>query len=109
MTLDLLYLAGCPNHHLAVELVCSVLEAEGLNAEVRQILIRDDDEARTHAFPGSPTVRVNGRDIEDVSIQQLYIGFACRTYLVEGKSQGVPPRSWLEQAVRTARKQEISR
>jgi hypothetical protein len=109
MTLDLLYLAGCPNHDLAVELVCSVLEAEGLNAEVRQILIRNDDDARRHGFPGSPTVRVNGRDIEDVPIQQLGIGFACRTYLVEGKSQGLPPRSWLEQAVRTARNQEVNR
>ena len=109
MTLDLLYLAGCPNHDLAVQLVCSVLKAEGLNAEVRQILIRDDDDARMHGFPGSPTVRVNGRDIEDVPIQQFAIGFACRTYLVEGKSQGIPPRSWLEQAVRAARKQENDR
>jgi hypothetical protein len=109
MTLDLLYLAGCPNHDLAVELVCSVLETEGLSAEVRQILIKNDDDARAHGFPGSPTVRVNGRDIEDVSSQQLLIGFACRTYLVEGKSQGLPPRSWLEQAVRAARKQEDDR
>jgi hypothetical protein len=109
MTLDLLYLAGCPNHDLSLELVCSVLEAEGLNAEIRQILIRNGDDARTHGFPGSPTVRVNGRDIEDVPTQQFGIGFACRTYLVEGKSQGLPPRSWLEQAVRTARKQEVNR
>jgi hypothetical protein len=106
MTLELLYLAACPNHEMTAELVCSVLEAEGMTSEVRQILIRNEDDARAHGFPGSPTIRVNGRDIEDLPTEQLAIGFACRTYLVEGRSQGIPPRSWLEQAVRAARKRE---
>ncbi|HEV2324001.1 MAG TPA: hypothetical protein VGS10_08620 [Terracidiphilus sp.] len=105
MTLELLYLNGCPNHEKTVDLLHSVLVAEGMSAEVRQILIRNQVDASTHAFPGSPTVRVNGRDIENV-LSHRFVGFACRTYLVEGKMQGVPPRSLVESAIRAARNQE---
>lgn len=109
MTLELLYLAGCPHHDAAVDLVKSVLEAEGIPAEVQQILIRDREDAEAHDFPGSPTVRVNGQDIEGISADRLGIGFACRTYVVEGKTLGVPPRSWLKDAIRMAAKQEDHR
>ena len=37
-------------------------------------------------FPGSPTLLVNGRDVETGSPSQ--VGFACRTYVVEGKPLG---------------------
>lgn len=109
MTLELLYLAGCPHRCEAVALVNSVLEAEGLPAEVQQILIRNHEDAEAHSFPGSPTVRVNGQDIERISTDRLGIGFACRTYVVDGRTLGVPPRSWLEEAVRVAREQEDHR
>lgn len=103
MTVELLYLPGCPNHEEAAGLVRAVLQAEGVSAELIEIPVRDSDEARAHNFPGSPTLRVNGRDIEDVPADQLTVGFACRTYFVDGKPQGLPPLVWLERAVRAAR------
>jgi hypothetical protein len=106
MTVELLYLPGCPNHEATVSLVHSVLKAEGMSAELEEIPIRDDAEASAHAFPGSPTVRVNGQDIENIPTHQLGIGFACRTYFIEGKSQGVPPRSSIERAIRAAQAME---
>jgi hypothetical protein len=60
----------------------------------------------SHAFPGSPTIRVNGQDIENIPSDRLPVGFACRTYLVDGRPQGLPPRSLLEKAIRTARELE---
>jgi hypothetical protein len=109
MTLELLYLAGCPNHEATLDLVHSVLEAEGMPAKVRRILIRNAADACRHGFPGSPTVRVNGRDIEDVSSPRVAVGFACRAYFGEGKLQNIPPRSWLEHAIRKAQEQETHR
>ncbi|MGA7650852.1 MAG: DUF2703 domain-containing protein, partial [Terracidiphilus sp.] len=90
MTLEFLYLAGCPNHEATVELVQRVLGAEGMAVEVRQTLICNHEEANAHGFPGSPTVRVNGRDIEKLAAARLGVGFACRTYFVDGRAQGVP-------------------
>ena len=109
MTLELLYLPGCPNHHRTVNLLRCVLQQEGVNTDVQEIPVNDHEEARALQFPGSPTVRVNGEDIETVPSHRLDIGFACRTYFAEGKPQGVPPRSWVERAIRAARKREGSR
>lgn len=104
--MELLYLPECPNRGEAAELVRSVLLAEGLCAELQEVAIRDHEEVTAYAFPGSPTIRINGQDIENVPSDILGVGFACRTYLVEGKAQGIPPRTWLEQAIRLARMEE---
>jgi hypothetical protein len=105
MTIELLYLEGCAHRGATVDLVHSVMKSEGMPGVVQQIRIENSEDASAYDFPGSPTVRVNGRDIEKFPSLQLPAGFACRTYVVEGKPQGVPPRSWLEEAIRAARKQ----
>lgn len=106
MTVELLYVAGCPHRNAAFDLVrdvlSNVLDEEGLGAKFIETCISDYEEALRHSFPGSPTLRVNGRDIEDLPAHQLAVGFACRMYLVNGSSCGVPPRRWLELAVRAA-------
>ncbi|HWG20443.1 MAG TPA: hypothetical protein VG225_07920 [Terracidiphilus sp.] len=106
MIVELLYLPGCPNHGVTADLVHSVLKAEGMPAELQEIPITDYEDASTHDFPGSPTIRVNGRDIENIPSYRLVVGYACRTYLVEGKQQGVPPRSSIERAIRAAQTAE---
>lgn len=108
MTVELLYLPGCPNHQEVADLARSVLQAEGVTANLIEIPVCGSGEAKTRGFPGSPTLRVDGRDIEDVPSAGLPIGFACRTYSVGGKRRGVPPRSWLERAIRAARRLEES-
>ncbi len=106
MILKLLYLPGCPNHVNAANLVRSVLLAEGLSTELNEIPVIDYEEAQAAGFPGSPTLLVNGRDVETGFPSP--VGFACRTYLVEGEPLGVPPRSWIEDAIRDARKREAN-
>lgn len=109
MTVELLYLPGCPHHSAAQDLIRDVLEAEGLGAEFTQTVVSDYEQALRHGFPGSPTFRVNGRDIEDVPAGQLAVGFSCRTYQVNGRARGVPPREWLARAIRAANVREENR
>jgi hypothetical protein len=106
MTVELLYLPGCPSHEETANLVRTVFHAERVSANLIEIAVCGSEEAKAHGFPGSPTLRVNGQDIEDVPAEGLPIGFACRTYSVKGKQQGVPPRSWLERAIRVAQTSE---
>jgi hypothetical protein len=107
MTVELLYLPGCPNHGKAASLVRSVLQAEGLNTELRETPVIDYEQAQALGFPGSPTLLVNGRDIEIAF--QSQVGFACRRYMVKAKPLGVPPRSWIEHAIRDAKMWEANR
>jgi len=50
-------------------------------------------------FLGSPSVRVNGADIEPGREEDSPF-FGCRTYTVAGKTVGVPPERWLVEALR---------
>lgn len=106
MTVELLYSPGCPNYAAAVNLVRNVLVAQDLSADFIETLVSNYEEAEARNFPGSPTLRVNGQDIEAIPSDRLKVGFSCRTYSVEGRLQGVPPRYWLEQAIRAARTSE---
>ena len=108
MTLELLYLPGCPNHGSAVDLVRNVLQAEGVHVEQTQTPISSHEEAMTHRFPGSPTLRINGRDVLRIPSGRFEVGFACRTYWINGQPQGLPPRVWVERALREASHQETN-
>lgn len=101
MKIEVLYFEGCPNYLPAVERLRTVLRDEGLTtAELAEIEVKDTSAAKALKFFGSPTIRVNGLDIEaDLrSIEET--GFACRRYV------GALP---LEELIRAALKEAQGR
>lgn len=46
-----------------LKLIKESLDELGVKAEVEEILIDSDEKARKYNFVGSPTVRINGKDI----------------------------------------------
>ena len=60
MKVEVLYVAECPSHPAAVKLVKEVLAAEGVAADVHEVLVRDEGMADQLRFCGSPTIRING-------------------------------------------------
>jgi hypothetical protein len=99
MNVEILYFEGCPNHDPALEMVRRVLDREKIGAEVRLIEVTDEKAAETVRFLGSPSIRVNGADIEPGREDDSPF-FGCRTYTVAGKTVGVPPERWLVEALR---------
>jgi hypothetical protein len=63
-TVELLYFEGCPNHHAARELVERAATERGLAIDLRLVEVTSPEDAERLRFLGSPTVRVNGRDVE---------------------------------------------
>ena len=63
MKIEVLYVAECSSHPAAVKLVRDVLSSEGLAAEVRDVLVTDEVVASALRFRGSPTIRIDGRDV----------------------------------------------
>ena len=99
MNVEILYFEGCPNHAIALEMVRRVLDREKIAAEVRSIEVPDEKAAKSERFLGSPSVRVNGADIEPGREDDSPF-FGCRTYTAGGKTVGVPPEKWLVDALR---------
>ena len=94
--IDILFLDGCPNHDPTTELVRDVVRTLGLDATIREIEVRDAEEAARLKCLGSPTVQVDGQDVDPTVRSRVDYSFSCRMY---GRS-GSPPRLLIEQAVR---------
>lgn len=58
---------GCGHGQKTVDLVRDVLQALAPNARLETITVVTTAEAQRIAFPGSPTVRINGTDIDSQS------------------------------------------
>lgn len=97
--IDILYFDGCPNHVSATELVRDVVQRLGLDATIRLVAVCDAEEAARMRFLGSPTIQVNGEDIDPAARSCVDYSFSCRTY----GGSGSPPRALVEEAVREFR------
>jgi hypothetical protein len=102
MKVEVLYVAECPSHPAAVKLVRDLLNSEGVVAEVREVLVRDDRMATHLAFSGSPTIRINGQDVAGESSEAKAFALSCRLY--PGSAEiGLPPIETVRRAVVKAR------
>lgn len=64
MKIELLVADGCANDAPTTALLQEVVDALVPDLPVERILVRDQEQARALAFPGSPTIRVDGVDLE---------------------------------------------
>jgi hypothetical protein len=97
--MEVLHVQDCPNYPDTLTLVQRVLAELGIDAEVRTILIIDQAAAEEARFPGSPTVRVDGRDVEPGSEPPSEISVACRLYRLEYRLAGQPTEGWVREAL----------
>ena len=100
MRIEVLYFDGCPNHKPAIERVRQVLAEEGLSAEVLEVNVSEPSIAQKVGFLGSPSIRVNGLDVEPGARRELAYGMMCRPDAVNGRTEGLPSREMLRQAMR---------
>ena len=103
MKVEILYFSGCPNHAPAIDRVREVLAEEGRPAEMVEVEVKDAATAERVGFLGSPTIRINGEDVEHAARTARGFGLMCRTYIDGGQRAGVPPRELIRAAVREAR------
>ncbi len=95
MTIDILYFEGCPNHASALQAVRDVVRDLGVDAVVREVEVKSADDAPRLRFFGSPTVQVEGEDIDPGVRGRTDYSFSCRVY----GSTGTPPRDLIERAI----------
>ncbi len=62
--IEILVAPGCSSRQLTHELVATLVKESSLRAEISETLVRDAQQAIKHKFLGSPSVRVNGVDVE---------------------------------------------
>lgn len=96
---EVLGFPGCPNSGPALALARLVVANLGSDAKVRAVEVLDEDEAERLRFLGSPTIRVDGRDVEPGADDRRDFALACRVYGSGGEALGLPPEAWLRTAL----------
>ena len=99
MRIEVLYVPGCPNFGPAVERLQAVLESQSLQAEIRSVPISSEEQAKALLFPGSPTIRIDGEDVE--RYETVAPSLACRLY---ANRSGVPSEESLRIAISSAKR-----
>ncbi len=94
IAIDVLTFAGCPHADAALALAREVAAALAPGVPVRHLDVDSPARAAELAFPGSPTIRVDGRDV--TGQEDLPVAFSCRVY---ADGRGVPPRWQVEAAL----------
>ena len=95
MKVDVLFFGGCPNHEPTVRLVHEIVRELGLDADVREVEVGGTEDVERLRFLGSPTVHVEGVDIEPARRDDSSYAMSCRMY----GSSGVPPRALIVSAL----------
>ena len=98
MRVEVLYFDGCPTYETATKTLGAVLVEEGVKADVELVAVNTDEEARRLQFPGSPTVRVDGRDLFPVPEREDW-RLGCRVYATPEGLRGSPTTGMLREAL----------
>lgn len=111
MYLDLDVCDRCQGAESSLEQAVSesarVLEATGVEVAVCKIHVQNEEQARELGFVSSPTIRINGRDIQ-LQVKESHCescgdlcaeDIDCRVWVYRGKEYTIPPETMIIDAI----------
>ncbi len=98
-SVEILVFAGCPNAEPARSLVARVARELAIEPEIRVVVVPDAEAAQSTRFLGSPSVRVDGRDVEPGTEHRRDYTFSCRIYRTPAGLAGQPDETWMREAL----------
>lgn len=97
--IDIFYTNGCKGYTTAFDNLNSVLEKAGIRCRLGVHTIVNDEDAVKRKVIGSPTIRVNGKDIEKVVSGSEGYTVKCRTYKEGSKILDAPSKTMILKAI----------
>ena len=107
--IEVLYFDGCPNHESLLPHLRELLAQAGADTEIELRRIESPEAAERERFLGSPTVRVDGRDIDPGARGRDDFGLKCRLYRTDQGLVGIPPDAWVLAAIGSGAPGELER
>ena len=102
-TVEVLFFDGCPNVEPTLERVRAAISQAGAGADgvsVRLVKVETSEHAHEVGFLGSPSVRVDGADVETSARSRGDFALQCRVYDAGGgRLEGAPPVQWIHAAL----------
>ena len=103
MKVEMLFFDGCPNHEALLSHLRELLNTGGADdAAIELVRIEDDAAAERERFLGSPTIRIDGEDVEPGADERSDFGLKCRLFATPDGLRGRPPDDWVLGALERA-------
>ena len=99
MKVELLYFDGCPSYAELLPALRELLASKGIQQEVELRRVETPEEAERERFLGSPTVRIDGEDVDPTAKEREEFGMECRLYRTEQGLVRTPPETWIRAAL----------
>jgi hypothetical protein len=99
MKVELLYFEGCPSYERLRPRLEALVNEHAPGAELDLRLIDSERQAEQESFLGSPTVRVDGRDVDPSAAGRRDFGLKCRLYRTGDHQSSTPPEQWVAAAL----------
>jgi hypothetical protein len=80
VTVEILYFEACPHHEDVLARLRSIIAEHQLDARVVLKRVESGQTAQRERFLGSPTVRINGQDVDPSAATRTDYGLKCRLY-----------------------------
>ncbi len=96
---EILYFESCPNHEPARALVERLARELDVEPEIALVEVTGHGEAVALHFLGSPTVRVDGHDVEPGADRRRDFGMRCRLYATDEGLRETPLHEWILDAL----------
>jgi hypothetical protein len=101
VTVELLYFDGCPSYEALLPRLRTLLADAGVTVDVDLRRVESAEAAERERFLGSPTLRIDGRDVEPTAELRTDYGLKCRLYQSEAGLRGTPTDAWIRDALAT--------
>lgn len=99
MRVELLYFDGCPSYERLLPRLSELVAAADPDAEFELRQVESIEAAERERFLGSPTVRVDGLDVDPGAASREDFGLKCRLYRSGEGTSGLPPEQWIRDAL----------
>ena len=101
--IGIFFIEGCPGVLPTAKHIKEVIAEESIDAEISLILIETPEDARQLHFTGSPTVRINGIDIETNIKDIKDYALRSRLYTIDGKNSDYPSKDMIRAAIKNVK------
>jgi hypothetical protein len=103
MKVEVLYSDGCPSQEPLMPRLRELLAETGVDAPVELKHVESVEAAERERFLGSPTLRVNGRDVDPAAGERTDFGLKCRLYPSADGLCGTVPDEFVVEALTRSR------
>jgi hypothetical protein len=103
LKIQFLYYKDCPSHEEALQRLREAIQEEGVHSNVRVINVETIEQAERLHFVGSPTIIIDGHDIDPPHNASARYALTCRAYTLEdGRISPLPSIAMIRRALRAA-------